>query len=99
MRRSFTRSSTRASARSGRCRRNARRKTPGCCPCCSDRPHPSRSSARQRRTLFVLLVRLEYHLPQLVLRADVDDGTEQCEAATLAVDAVLTRGKRDVPAG
>ena len=46
---------------------------------------------RDGRALFVLLKRLEDQFPQLVLRRDVDDRTQQREAAPLAVDAVLPR--------
>ena len=51
---------------------------------------------RDRRALLVLLKRFEDQLAQLVLRRDVDDRAQQREAAPLAVDAVLARGKRDV---
>src|SRR5204862_7812332 len=58
-----------------------------------------RSSDLNRRALLVLLKRVEDQLPQLVLRSDVDDRTQQSEATPFAVHAVLPRGKRDISAG
>ena len=55
-------------------------------------------SAGDRRPLLVFLKRLENQLAQLVLRRRVHDRAQQREAAPLAVDAVLTRRKRDVAA-
>src|SRR5258708_27668733 len=52
-----------------------------------------------RRALFELRERLEDQRAQLVLRCDVHDRPEQCEAAALAVDGVRPRRKRDVAAG
>ena len=57
------------------------------------------SGARRRRGLFVLRVRLEDPVAHGVLRRRVADRTEQREAPALAVDGILPRGKRHVPAG
>ena len=48
--------------------------------------------------LLVLGVRLEDAVAHRVLGGRVDDGTQQREAAALAVHAVLPRRERDVPA-
>ena len=53
-------------------------------------------SARNRGALLVFVIRVEDEFPQLVLRRDVGDRPQKREAASFAVDAVLTRGKRDV---
>src|SRR5437763_9666889 len=52
-----------------------------------------------RRARLEFRERLEDQRAQLVLRCDVHDRTEQCKAATLAVDGVRPRRKRDVATG
>src|SRR5262249_61170794 len=48
------------------------------------------------RLLLVLLKRAENELADLVLRGRIHDRAQQCKAAPLAIDDVLTRGEGDV---
>ena len=64
---------------------------------------PRGSVTRERlrvggQRLLVLGVRLEDAVADGVLGRRVGDRTQQCEAAALAVHAVLARRERDVPA-
>src|SRR5262249_59771907 len=54
--------------------------------------------ARSRCVCFPFGVRIEDQLANPALPGSVYDGTQQREAATLAVHVVLPRRKRDVPA-
>src|SRR6516225_9227597 len=56
------------------------------------------SLQRDRRALFVFLIRLDKQFAQLVLPHRVEDGAEKREAPALAVDGICARRKRDVPA-
>src|SRR5260370_39032594 len=51
-----------------------------------------------RRSLFVLGVRLEHEIPHAVLRTRVGDGPQQRKAATFTIDGTLARRECDVAA-
>src|SRR6476646_12268980 len=76
------------SAKSGRCRPSARRKTPSCC----------RYSASDGGLRLPLRVRVQDQLAQFALRRRVDDGAEEREATPFAVDVVLACRECDVAA-
>src|SRR5436190_4301121 len=82
------RTTRKRSAKSGRCRPSARRKTPSCCRC----------SASDGRLRLPLRVRIQNQLAQLALRRRVDNGAEEREAAPFAVDVVLSCREGDVAA-
>jgi hypothetical protein len=59
---------------------------------------PAVRSGLARRRRFVLGEGVENELANVLLCARVGDGAQQREAPALAVDGVLPRGGRDVPA-
>jgi hypothetical protein len=61
-------------------------------------PRPADISARYRGVLLVLGISLQNQLSNPVVSRGVGRRPEQREAAAFAVDGVLARGERDVPA-